>query len=158
MKYKDKTAISPPESRIKKKPYFFSIAPTNLVKSKLVSNAAVRLYLLYHSHCPMKHIEKGFSRTFVSQSTLAEELGCDERTIQRRQKELEQAGWISVRPGKGLSSNTITLHSTSRNATIQERNKSVIKKLEGIKFQKFAVPTEVDATKISGEETTEESH
>jgi len=92
----------------KKSSFRFAQIPSELIKNPKVSKAGRLLFGIYHSYSPQKDLKKNPNKIFVSQRSLAKDLGCQVRYIKDLQKELEREGWISVKRRK---TNFITLHS-----------------------------------------------
>lgn len=96
---------------LKKQGTFRAQIPVRLLLDRRISDGAIRQYGIYHSYCPDKRIEEGKSQTFVSQQTVADDVGCTTKTVKKRQKELEITNWINVSKRKSrFGTNIITLN------------------------------------------------
>lgn len=69
---------------------YFAIAPETLIYDTGVSDGAVRLWLVLRRHADAR------DASYPSRARLAKKLRCSTDTVDRRVKELVDAGWLEV--------------------------------------------------------------
>lgn len=93
---------------------YFAMIPQALIRDPYIHSTAKALFALYHSYSQKKELGERVL-AYVSQKTLAENLGVTTRTIISVTKTLEQKRWVSVHR-RGLNeSNIILLHGRKKN-------------------------------------------
>lgn len=92
--------------------YYFAQIPTELIRCSEISRGARLTYGVYHSYAQEKRLMEK-PRTFVSQKTLARDLGCVVSTVSKWTKELKAEGWIKIFR-RGWKSSVIILHAKAK--------------------------------------------
>lgn len=91
----------------------FSQTPQALVRNPKIPAQAKALFSQYHTYSAPKELSDE-PNTFVSQKTVAKDMGWHVNSVYHYQKVLEEAGWITVKH-RGLNkSNLIILHGRKR--------------------------------------------
>jgi len=89
--------------------FYYAQIPDRLIRDSRIPVKARLQYGIYHSHSEKKDFRKEIPKTNPYQITIANELGCDVRTVRRNDKVLELEGWIKVE-NRGWQANKITLY------------------------------------------------
>ena len=87
----------------------FGQTPQALVRDSKYPAQAKALYCLYHTYSAPKELSEK-PDTFVSQKTLAQNMGWHYNNVSHYEKVLEEAGWITVKRRGFNQSNLIILH------------------------------------------------
>ena len=89
---------------------FFAQIPQELIRDPIIPHAAVRLWGIYHTYAQNTKDLKLNPLTFVSQETVAKDMGVHRNRVSYWTRYLEREGWLTV-IRRGLNkSNVIILH------------------------------------------------
>jgi hypothetical protein len=97
---------------------FYSQIPHELLCDPKIPSAAKVVFALFHKYSKPKDLSKN-PTTFVGKNTIARHMGKTPRYISELIKRLEESGWISIIPRKGITNKTI-LHGKPNGIGTQE--------------------------------------
>lgn len=91
----------------------FAQTPQELMRDPNMPDAAVRLYGVYHTYAPNKDL-RNRPDTFVSQATIAKDMGKGRDRVSYWTQYLHEKGWLTIKKRGQGNTNIIILHAKKK--------------------------------------------